>query len=100
MFDKQLDGDQRGECEAEIARLREDYSGACKLVVQMHFAATGSLEGVQLGVVEDLTAMRQDADRWRWFRLHGWWPDTEATMNGASPEEFDRMADAHMTPNV
>lgn len=35
----------------------------------------------------------RDAERWRKLRIQGGWPDTEASMSGASPEDFDRMID-------
>ena len=38
----------------------------------------------------------EDAIRWRWFRQQQGWPDTEAAMMGAKPEQFDAMADAEL----
>jgi len=43
-----------------------------------------------------LAQLRKDADRWRWLRQQGGWPDTEAAMMNATPENFDEMADAHI----
>lgn len=36
----------------------------------------------------------RDSQRWRWLRDCGGWPESEAAMSGATPEEFDAMADA------
>ena len=65
MFDEQPDGDQHGECAAEIARLRNNYEHACKVVAQMHHAATGSHDGPRLGVVEDVAAVAAELERER-----------------------------------
>ena len=48
----------------------------------------------------DATKMCVDAARWRWLREQEGWPDSEAAVMGYSPEEFDRMADSGMTPNI
>jgi len=50
---------------AEIERLRSDYENACKTIAQMHFAATGSLDGPRLGVVDDVRALRAELDSLR-----------------------------------
>lgn len=52
----------RQEAQAEVARLRADYEGACKLVAQMHAAARGGRvgDGPVIGVLEDVEAMRSD----------------------------------------
>ena len=43
----------------ELARHKEDYGRACKLVADMHAAATGRPgEGPRIGVVEDVAAVR------------------------------------------
>ena len=50
----------RAECEA----LRADHGNACKLVADMHAAATGRPgEGPRLGVVEDVAAVHAECDR-------------------------------------
>ena len=70
------------EAAAEIERLRADYEGACKLVADMHAAATGRPgEGPRLGVVEDVAAvaavaveaerLRAEAARYRWLTTDG-----------------------------
>ena len=38
---------------------------------------------------------RRDAERYRWIRLRGAW-DTEAFLNGLSPEQYDDALDAAM----
>jgi DNA-binding FrmR family transcriptional regulator len=67
---------------AEVERLREDRDNACKLVVQMHHAATGYAQGPMRGVVEDIAdlktardrlgteveRLREDAERYQWLR--------------------------------
>jgi len=54
----------------EIVRLRERLAAveaengfACRLVAKMHLAATGETTGPTLGVVEDVLAFRQRAER-------------------------------------
>lgn len=54
----------------EIVRLRERLAAveaengfACRLVAKMHLAATGETTGPTLGVVEDVLALRQRAER-------------------------------------
>lgn len=50
---------------------------------------------------ENMDSLRKDAERWRWLRKQGGWPDSEAAVIGATPEDFDRMADEGMNmPNV
>ena len=45
--------------QAKLVQLEEGYGHACKLVAQMHAAATGRPgEGPILGVVEDVAAIR------------------------------------------
>lgn len=34
-----------------------------------------------------------DAERWRWLRQQGGWPESEAAMSEATPKEFDALAD-------
>jgi len=34
-----------------------------------------------------------DAQRWRWLREQGGWPDTEYAASNQAPEWFDRLAD-------
>lgn len=53
---------------AEMEALRSSYEGACKLVADMHLAAMGQMVGPVLGVVEDVAALRADAERYRWLR--------------------------------
>ena len=47
-----------------------------------------------LEVHSKVAAADKDAERWRKLCACGGWPDTEAAMNGATPEEFDKLADA------
>ena len=35
----------------------------------------------------------EDAARWRWLRKQKGWPDSEAGVDGFTPEQFDEMAD-------
>ena len=56
--------DDLDKASAEIERLREDYGRACKLVADMHAAAMGEITGPALGVVEDVAALRADAERY------------------------------------
>jgi hypothetical protein len=71
---------------AERDALREQYESACKLVADMHAAAMGGNFGPALGVVEDVSALRervavleQDAARLYSIYLgvtndgYGWW---------------------------
>ena len=45
--------------QAKLAQLEDDYGRACKLVADMHAAATGRPgEGPRVGVVEDVAAVR------------------------------------------
>lgn len=46
--------------------------------------------------MRELTSTEMDAERWRWLRKQEGWPDSEAAMLGAKPEEFDKMADVGM----
>jgi hypothetical protein len=46
-----------------------------------------------LDALEDAT---RDAERWRWLRQQQGWPESEAAMIDAKPEDFDAMADAAM----
>jgi hypothetical protein len=39
---------------------------------------------------------RKHAERWAWLRKQGGWPDSEAAMMRATPEDFDRLADEGM----
>jgi len=50
---------------AEIERLRDDYTRACKLVADMHMAAMGGVIGPVLGVIEDVEALRIERDLWK-----------------------------------
>jgi hypothetical protein len=54
--------------EEELEREREAYQSACGLVARMHHAATGSITGPRLGVVEDVAAVEKDARRYQWLR--------------------------------
>jgi hypothetical protein len=49
----------------EAERYKAEYEHACKTVAQMHFAATGSLDGPRLGVVEDVAAVATELERER-----------------------------------
>ena len=80
----------------EAARLRSGYESVCALVTRMHCAATGSNDGPSLGVVEDVAEVRKDAERWRWIRAHGSWPETESWASDAAPGDFDKLADEGM----
>ena len=53
---------------AEKEAFRLQYEAACKLVADMHRAAMGGSVGPVLGVVEDVAALRDDAERYRWLR--------------------------------
>jgi hypothetical protein len=57
----------RGIVERESDRMRSDYEGACKLVAEMHAAATGGKvgDGPRLGVLEDVVALRTERDEWK-----------------------------------
>jgi hypothetical protein len=39
----------------------------------------------------------KDAERYRWLRAQGGWPESEAAMMGAKPEDFDSMIDDQMS---
>lgn len=54
------------------------------------------------GLEIEFLELRQDAERWRWIRSCGSWPETEMWASDAKPEDFDRIADDGMreTPNV
>lgn len=45
----------------------------------------------------ELEALRKDAERYRWLRAQGGWPESEAAMMGAKPEDFDSMIDDQMS---
>jgi hypothetical protein len=49
-----------------------------------------------LAIQESMDSLRKDAERWRWMRKQQGWPESEAAMAGATPEEFDRLADEGM----
>lgn len=45
--------------QTKVAQLEEDYGRACKLVADMHAAATGRIgDGPRVGVIEDVAAVR------------------------------------------
>ena len=46
----------------EIEQLKAERDNACKLVVEMHNAATGSTEGPRHGVVEDIAKLKAERD--------------------------------------
>ena len=48
--------------EAERDAMRVAYENACKLVAQMHHAATGSVTGPSVGVVEDVAVLKAERD--------------------------------------
>lgn len=50
---------------------------------------------------EEIAALRADAERYRWIRQRGAW-ETEAFLNGLSPEQYDAAIDAAMadTPST
>ena len=52
---------------------------------------------VDFYVLEELV---RDAARWRWLRMCGGWPESEAAMIGAKPEEFDALADGAIARNT
>ena len=60
---------------AERDALRKDYERACLLVAQMHLAATGSVTGPAVGVVEDVAAMKVERDTWEKRARDYGWPD-------------------------
>ncbi len=80
---------------AELTRLRQNE---CKNLCIENFAP--ELLGKLLGERMEIEHLREDAYRWRWLRMQGGWPDSEAAMMNALPDDFDRMADEAMTPNV
>lgn len=41
----------------------------------------------------ELAAARRDAERYRWLRNLGGWPDSELGRIGMTPEDFDEMCD-------
>jgi len=45
----------------------------------------------------ELETLRKDAERYRWLRAQGGWPESEAAMMGAKPEDFDSMIDDQMS---
>lgn len=51
--------DQLTAAQAEIARLKEDHDSCCRLVAEMHAAAVGGVRGPVVGVVEDVSALKQ-----------------------------------------
>ena len=60
---------------AEIENVANEYADACHLVAQMHHAATGYTQGPKLGVVEDVAALRAEAEALRkdaeqWLALY------------------------------
>lgn len=70
---------------ARLKELEAERDHACKLVAQMHHAATGYIQGPIRGVVEDIAdlktereelraeveRLRADAERYRWLRDGG-----------------------------
>lgn len=48
---------------SELERVRADYVGACETVAKMHAAVFGEVRGPDVGVVEDVAALRAHADR-------------------------------------
>jgi len=57
--------DRAEQAKAEVARLKDDYHGACKTVAAMHAAAVGAVQGAKRGVVEDVADLKSDRDRLR-----------------------------------
>jgi len=67
---------------ARLKDLEAERDDACRLVAQMHYAATGYMQGPIRGVVEDIAdlkterdqlhaeieRLRADAERYRWLR--------------------------------
>ena len=39
----------------------------------------------------------KDAERYRWLRNQGGWPESEAAVSGLTPEQFDDMIDKKMS---
>jgi hypothetical protein len=77
---------------AEVEAMRADYGNACKLVVDIHAAATGRPgEGPRLGVVEDVAAVRAECDalRAQVADFHAMW---EVNSKGFAKVEAERDA--------
>ena len=60
--------------------------------------ASSSIEGA-LNALKDERAILaagsvRSAERWRKLRACGGWPETEMAMLGATPEDFDKLADS------
>ena len=51
----------------EIEYLSAAYTNACKLVADMHAAAVGEIRSPTVGVVDDVAALRDDAELYRWL---------------------------------
>ena len=69
---------QVAELTADLRDMRDYYMRACKVVSDMHMAATGGVVGPVLGVIEDVAALRAerdslkaDAERDRWLVANG-----------------------------
>jgi len=54
---------------AERDQLRADYERACQTVAQMHAAAVGEVCGPRRGIVEDLSDLRAEVERYRLVTL-------------------------------
>lgn len=44
--------------------------------------------------LEQASELYADAQRWRWLRQQKGWPESEAAMMAAKPEDYDALADA------
>lgn len=69
-----LHADEVRQLQANNAKLRTDYEEACKLVAYMHAAAMGKVTSPVLGVIEDVAALKAEADRLRGVvsEVHSW----------------------------
>jgi len=80
------------ELRVEVERLQQDHGRACKLVADMHAAATGRPgEGPCLGVVEDVAAVRAEVERLR--EMAGKWESlfqAQARLSEVAQERADR----------
>lgn len=51
-------------------------------------------ESLYKKIVNDVVScIMRDAERWRWLREQRGWPESEAAMLDAMPEDFDKLAD-------
>ena len=78
---------------AEVETLRVDYGLACKLVADMHAAATGRPgEGPRLGVLEDVAAVRAEVEALRALLPGPYYMDPPDGGDVPIVEQMRRMA--------